>query len=116
DPRTEQIGEVCERLEQEYARAPEPVRAMFGETRATLSSLRRTCLELAERERALRAEASPEVLARLEQEKAAIEARLAQASDQQVRRSLSGAVQAITAQQQQRRLLQNSADRLEAEL
>jgi hypothetical protein len=33
-----------------------------------------------------------------------------------VRRSLSGAVTAIAAQHEQRRLLQNNADRLEAEL
>jgi carbonic anhydrase/acetyltransferase-like protein (isoleucine patch superfamily) len=116
DPRTEQIRKACDRLEEEYARAPEPVRAMFGETRATLSSLRRTCLDLVARERALRAEGSPEALARLDQEKAAIEARLTLASDEKVRRSLSGAVTAIAAQQQQRKLLQNNADRLEAEL
>ncbi len=64
----------------------------------------------------MRAEASPEALARLDQEKAAIEARLALASDAQVRRSLSGAVTAIAAQQKQRALLQNDADRLDAEL
>jgi carbonic anhydrase/acetyltransferase-like protein (isoleucine patch superfamily) len=116
DPRAERISQVCDRLEEEYARAPEPVRAMFGEARTTLSSLRRTCLDLVARERALRVEASPEAMARLDQEKAAIEARLALASDDQVRRSLSGAVTAIAAQQGQRKLLQNNADRLEAEL
>jgi carbonic anhydrase/acetyltransferase-like protein (isoleucine patch superfamily) len=116
DPRAEQIRKACDRLEEEYARAPAPVRAMFGETRTTLSSLRRTCLDLVARERGLRAEASPEALERLEQEKAAIEARLALASDEQVKRSLSGAVTAIAAQQDQRKLLQNKADRLEAEL
>ncbi|MEY2930163.1 MAG: hypothetical protein RL033_912 [Pseudomonadota bacterium] len=116
DPRAEQIGKACDRLEQEYARAPEPVRAMFGEARKTLSSLRRTCLDLVARERALRAEGSPQALERLEQEKSAIEARLARASDEQVRRSLSGAVTAIAAQQEQRKQLQNNADRLEAEL
>jgi len=89
---------------------------MLGETRTTLSSLRRTCLELVAREGALRAEASPDVLTQLDQAKAAIEARLALASDAQVRRSLSGAVTAIAAQQEQRKLLQNNADRLEAEL
>jgi carbonic anhydrase/acetyltransferase-like protein (isoleucine patch superfamily) len=116
DPRAEQISKVCDRLEEEYKRAPEPVRAMFGETRTTLSSLRRTCLDLVAREHALRAEASPEALERLHQEKAAIEARLARASDEQVRRSLSGAVAAIAAQQEQLELLRNRADRLEAEL
>lgn len=116
DPRAEQIGKVCDRLEEEYARAPEPVQAMFGEARTTLSSLRRTCLDLVAREHSLRAEASPETLARLDQEKAAIEARLARASDEQVRQSLAGAVTAIAAQQEQRKLLQNQADRLEAEL
>jgi carbonic anhydrase/acetyltransferase-like protein (isoleucine patch superfamily) len=114
DPRAEHIRKACDRLEEEYARAPEPVRAMFGEARSTLSSLRRTCLDLLAREQALRAEASP--LLRLDQERAAIEARLARASDEQVRHSLSGAVTAIAAQREQRRLLQNNADRLEAEL
>jgi hypothetical protein len=39
---------------------------MFGDVRTTLTSLRRTCLDLVARERALRAEATPEVLARLD--------------------------------------------------
>lgn len=116
DPRAEHIRKACDRLEEEYARAPELVRRMFGDARTTLSSLRRTCLDLLSRERALRAEASPAALQRLEQEKAALEARLAQSTDEQVRRSLSGAVAAIAAQHEQRRLLQNNADRLEAEL
>lgn len=116
DPRTEQVRKICDRLEAEYARAPEPVRAMFGDARTTLSSLQRTCLDLLARERALRAEASPAALARLEQEKSALESRLARATDEQVRRSLAGAVAAIAAQREQRRLLQNNADRLEAEL
>jgi len=116
DPRAEEIGKVCDRLEEEYARAPEPVQAMFGDARATLSSLRRTCLDLVAREHALRAEASPETLTRLDQEKATIETRLALASDEQVRESLAGAVAAIAAQQEQRKLLLNQADRLEAEL
>jgi hypothetical protein len=116
DPRAVRIGHACDRLEQEFARAPEPVRAMFGDSSLTLSSLRRTCLDLLEREQALRAESSPEALARLEQEKAALETRLAGVTDEPVRRSLSGAVAAITGQQQQRQLLQKSADRLEAEL
>jgi chromosome segregation ATPase len=116
DPRAEQIDRACGRLEEEYTRAPEPVRAMFGEARATLKNLRRTCLELVARERGMRAEASPEAMARLDQEKATIEARLAQASDEQVRQSLSGAVKAIAAQQEQRKQLEKNADRLEAEL
>jgi len=116
DPRAEHIRKACDRLEEEYARAPELVRGMFGDARTTLSSLRRTCLDLLARERALRAESSPAALQRLEQEQAALETRLAQATDEQVRRSLSGAVAAIAAQHEQRRLLQNNADRLEAEL
>jgi hypothetical protein len=116
DPRTAGIEQACDRLEGEFARAPEPVRAMFGDSSLTISSLRRTCLDLLSREQALRAEASPEALARLGQEKAALEIRLASVSDEPVRRSLAGAVAAISRQQQQRRLFQNSADRLEAEL
>jgi hypothetical protein len=75
DPRNEQIEKACDRLEEEYARAPEPVRAMFGETRTTLASLRRTCLDLIARERALRVEASPQRWRGFEQEKATIGAR-----------------------------------------
>lgn len=116
DLRVEQIGKACDRLEEEYARAPELVRTMFGDPHVTLSSLRRTCLDLVMRERALRAEASPEALARLEQEKVAIEERIATVSDEQVRQSLLGAVTAIAAQQEQRKQLQNQADRLDAEL
>jgi carbonic anhydrase/acetyltransferase-like protein (isoleucine patch superfamily) len=116
DPRAEQIRKICDRLEEEYARAPELVRGMFGDARTTLSSLRRSCLDLLARERALRAEASPAALTRLEQEKSALQSRLAQVTDEQVQRSLSGAVAAISAQQEQRRSLQNNADRLEAEL
>lgn len=116
DPRAEQIRNACNHLEDEYARAPELVRTMFGDPHGALSSLRSTCLDLVTRERALRAEASPEALARLDQEKAAIEARLALASDEQVQRSLSGAITAISAQQEQRKRLQNQADRLDAEL
>jgi carbonic anhydrase/acetyltransferase-like protein (isoleucine patch superfamily) len=62
DPRAEHIRKACDRLEEEYARAPELVRGMFGDARTTLSSLRRTCLDLLARERALRAEASPAAL------------------------------------------------------
>ncbi|HEX6274495.1 MAG TPA: hypothetical protein VFZ53_15740 [Polyangiaceae bacterium] len=116
DPRVEQIKKACARLDDEYTRAPEPVRAMFGDARSTVSSLRRTCLDLVAREQALRAEATPETLARLDEEKTAIEARLALANDDHVRKSLSGAVTAIAAQRDQRRMLANKADRLEAEL
>ncbi|MEO8182454.1 MAG: hypothetical protein ABI895_26760 [Deltaproteobacteria bacterium] len=116
DPRARHIAQACDRLEGEFARAPEPVRAMFGDSSLTISSLRRTCLDLLARERALRSEASPDALTRLDQEKAALETRLASVTDDHVRRSLSGAVTAIAGQQQQRRLFQKSADRLEAEL
>jgi carbonic anhydrase/acetyltransferase-like protein (isoleucine patch superfamily) len=116
DPRAAHIARACDRLEDEFARAPEPVRRMFGDSRLAISGLRRTCLDLLAREQALRAEAAPEALQRLDQEKAALEARLAGASDEHVQRSLTGAVAAISGQREQRRLFQRSADRLEAEL
>lgn len=116
DPRAERIAQACDRLEGEFERAPGPVRSMFGDWGVTISSLRRTCLDLLAREQALRAEASPDALARLDQEKAALETRLASVTDEHIRRSLSGAVTAISAQREQRRLFQNSAERIDAEL
>jgi carbonic anhydrase/acetyltransferase-like protein (isoleucine patch superfamily) len=116
DPRAEHIAQACARLEAEFERAPEPVRRMFGDSSVTISSLRRTCLDLLAREQALRAEAAPDALARLDQEKTALETRLASVTDEHIRRSLSGAVTAISAQGEQRRLFQKSAERLEAEL
>jgi hypothetical protein len=116
DPRAEHIAQACDRLEAEFERAPEPVRRMFGDSSVTISSLRRTCLDLLAREQALRAEAAPDALARLDQEKTALETRLAGVTDEHIRRSLSGAVTAISAQREQRRLFQKSAERLEAEL
>ncbi len=115
DPRDERVDVACERLENELKEAPEQVREHLGTSAETVGALRRTCHDLLRRERALREEANPEALARLDKEKEVIEQRLAAATDPAVRRSLSGAVAAIAEQRRQRELLRTSADRLDAE-
>ncbi|HMK72970.1 MAG TPA: hypothetical protein VK454_06505, partial [Myxococcaceae bacterium] len=106
---------VCDRLAEELARAPEHVRAFLGASGATIVSLRRTCEDLVQRERALRSEVDPAAVARLDEERRRLEARIAAEPDELIRGSLQGAVAAIDAQRRQRELLRLGADRLQAE-
>jgi carbonic anhydrase/acetyltransferase-like protein (isoleucine patch superfamily) len=115
DPRQARVAEVCGKLESELRAAPELVRDFLGGSAETVASLRATCEDLARRERELRAEASPAALQRLEEERAALEKRIAQQQDEQIRLSLSGALAAIDDQKRQRELLRLAADRLDAE-
>jgi carbonic anhydrase/acetyltransferase-like protein (isoleucine patch superfamily) len=116
DPREARIHAACERIEAELRQAPESVRAYLGASEQTVRALRTTCLGLLERERMLRAESSPESLAFLAQERAVLEGRIATAADPSVRGSLEQAVAALDEQGRQRGLLQQSAERLDAEL
>ena len=115
DPRDARVDAACDRLDAELRDAPEQVKAHLGASAETVNALRRTCRDLLRRERALRAEASPESLTRLDQEKDVLVQRLAGETDEVIRRSLTGAVAAIAEQKHQRELLRRSADRLEAE-
>ena len=92
------------------------MRAYLGASEQTVQSLRATCLGLLERERVLRRECSAESLEFLEKERAALEARIAAAADPSVRRSLEQALAALDEQRRQRALLQQRAERLDAEL
>src|SRR5439155_15909317 len=103
---------ICDRLEQELRASPEHVRAFLGTSQETLASLRRTCEDLATREQAMREEAN---LTRLDEERAALEKRLAAESDPGLKQSLTGAIAAIEELKRQRELLRVGADRLEAE-
>jgi carbonic anhydrase/acetyltransferase-like protein (isoleucine patch superfamily) len=115
DPAEERIAAVCDRLEAELRASPERVREFLGASDATVAALRRTCEDLMRREGALRAEADPADLARLDEEKRVLEARIASQQDEAIRRSLQGAVAAIDEQRRQRELFRLGADRLQAE-
>lgn len=104
---------ACEKLERELSLSSEAVRTFVGAPE--LQSLRRTCEDLARRERALRADADPAAATSLDDERAALEKRLAAEKDPQLRKALEGAVAAIGELRSERELLRVGADRLEAE-
>ncbi|MGC4118656.1 MAG: hypothetical protein QM765_29680 [Myxococcales bacterium] len=115
DPRLERVRSACDRLLAELAAAPEAARSFLGDPEGTVRALRTSCESLFERERALRAESAPDALARLEKEREALAKQAQSASDEAVRRSLSGALAAIDEQKRQREALRRHAERLEAE-
>lgn len=106
---------ACDRLASELRSAPEHVRSFLGASEATVVTLRRTCEDLFRREQALRAEVDPVALGRLDEEKKALDARLATETDERLRHSLNGALLAIEEQRRQREQLRLSAERLQAE-
>jgi carbonic anhydrase/acetyltransferase-like protein (isoleucine patch superfamily) len=115
DSREERVRAACDKLEAELRASPERVREFLGDPENTIGSLRATCGDLLRRERELRAEADPAAAARLAEERAGLEARIASQPDALVAGSLRGALAAIDEQQRQRELLRLSADRLDAE-
>jgi carbonic anhydrase/acetyltransferase-like protein (isoleucine patch superfamily) len=115
DPSEVRAAVVCDRLASEWRAAPEHVRSFLGTSDTTIASLRRTCEELVRREQALRAELDPGALVRLDEERTALDERLATETDERIRSSLAGTVVAINEQRRQRELLRLSADRLQAE-
>ena len=115
DPRDARVAAVCNKLEAELRASPERVRAFLGGSEGTIGTLRRTCEDLAGRERELRAEADAAALARLEEERAALQARAAAEKDERLAGSLRGALAALEEQKRQREMLKLAADRLEAE-
>ena len=115
DPREQRTAAVCNKLEAELKASPEQVRAFLGGSDQTVSSLRRTCENLLQRERSLRAELDDAAAAHLEEERAALQKRLAAEPDAQIRVSLQGALTAMEEVKSQRELLRVGADRLQAE-
>jgi len=116
DPRVARVEVACARIEAELAQASPQLRELLGAPAETALALRQTCLRLLERERALRAECSPEALQLLDQEKAALQQRIDASDDPSVKQSLQSAVAAIDDQRRSRGQLQKSADRMDAEL
>jgi carbonic anhydrase/acetyltransferase-like protein (isoleucine patch superfamily) len=115
DPRQARVAAVCDRLEAELRASPERIRQFLGSSETTVRSLRSTCEDLARREREMRADADPAALARLDEERSALQERIDGQPDEQIRKSLSGALAAIDEQKRQREMLKLAADRLEAE-
>ncbi|WP_193430041.1 hypothetical protein [Corallococcus soli] len=116
DARLRELDEVCDRLEAAYRKATPAVREFVSGGEESVLALRRSCHALREREQGLRREVSPDLLARLDAERAALAARINASEDPQVCASLRSAVAAIDAQRGQRERLARNADRLEAEL
>jgi carbonic anhydrase/acetyltransferase-like protein (isoleucine patch superfamily) len=116
DPREARLLAACERIEAELRQAPEQVREFLGVSSETASGLRETCLGLLQRERTLRQECAPDSLAFLDKERAELEQRIARATDPLVRQSLTQALAAIDDQRRQRGLMQQNAERIDAEL
>ncbi len=115
DPRQSRVAAVCDRLDAELRASPDRVRDFLGGSEGTIGTLRRTCEDLARRERELRVEADAGALSRLDEERAALEKRSAEQKDALIAKSLRGALAAIDEQKRQRELLKLAADRLEAE-
>ncbi|QSQ26627.1 hypothetical protein JY651_17565 [Pyxidicoccus parkwayensis] len=116
DPRAAELEALCDRLEAELGTGSQALREFLGTGAGSIAELRTGCRDLVARERGLRREVAPELMARLERERTLLEGRIASATDEQVRASLKDAVAAIDEQRAQRERLGRNADRLEAEL
>jgi carbonic anhydrase/acetyltransferase-like protein (isoleucine patch superfamily) len=111
DPRQGRLTAVCDKLEAELRASPR-MREFLGGSEQTIATLRRTCEDLARRERELRDESDA---TRLGEERAGLEKRIAQERDELTAISLRGALTAIDGQKRQREILKVRADRLDAE-
>jgi carbonic anhydrase/acetyltransferase-like protein (isoleucine patch superfamily) len=116
DPREGRIASAFNRLESELAASPEGVRDFLGSWARSIPAFRTTFRALLDREAALRRESAAEQLKALADERAAVEKRIADQPDADIRRSLSGALDAIDDMRRQREGMGKSADRLEAEV
>jgi carbonic anhydrase/acetyltransferase-like protein (isoleucine patch superfamily) len=111
DPRQARLTAVCDKLEAELRASPR-MREFLGGSEQTIATLRRTCEDLARRERELRDESDA---TRLGEERAGLEKRIAQERDELTANSLRGALTAIDGQKRQREILGVRAERLDAE-
>jgi carbonic anhydrase/acetyltransferase-like protein (isoleucine patch superfamily) len=115
DERDARVDALCDRVEAELAATSSGVDEFLKNPRETVLSVRRTCHDLLQRERALRKLLDPAEQERLTRETTALEARIASESDQITRTRLEGAVAAILEHRRQRDILLRDANRLEAE-
>ncbi|HEX8440903.1 hypothetical protein [Archangium sp.] len=115
DPRTARVDALCDKLLAELRAGPGVLRDVVHQPEQTVEGLRKSCHELARRERELRALSSPEDEHRLEEERARVVARVESERDAVVKERLEGALRLLDEQRRQRAELATAASRLEAE-
>lgn len=115
DPRTARVNALCDKLLAELRAGPGVLREVVHQPEQTVEGLRKSCHELARRERELRALSTPEDERRLEEEHRKLAARVASEPDAVVRERLEKTLGLLDEQRRQRAELTTSASRLEAE-
>ncbi len=115
DPRMARVDALCDKLLAEVRGGPGVLREVVHAPEQTVEALRRSCHELARRERELRALSSPEDERRLADERATLAARVEAETDAVVKERFSSALAVLDEQRAQRAELSTAASRLEAE-
>ncbi|WPB76195.1 hypothetical protein KYC5002_45310 [Archangium violaceum] len=115
DPRTARVNTLCDKLLAELRAGPGVLREVVHQPEQTVEGLRKSCHELARRERELRALSPPEEERRLEEERARLAARVESERDEVVKERLESALRLLDEQRKQRAELATAASRLEAE-
>ncbi|WP_224363571.1 hypothetical protein [Hyalangium versicolor] len=115
DPRMARVDALCDKLLAELRGGPTVLREVVHSPEQTVQALRKSCHELALRERKLRALTSPEDERRLADEHASLSARVEAEKDAVVKERLASALRVLDEQRRQRAELATSASRLEAE-
>jgi hypothetical protein len=115
DPRMARVDALCDKLLAEVRSGPAVLREVVHAPEQTVEALRRSCHELARRERELRALSSPEDERRLAGERATLTARVEAEPDAVVKERFSSALAVLDEQRAQRAELATAASRLEAE-
>lgn len=115
DPRMARVDALCDKLLAELRAGPAVLREVVHSPEEAVEALRKSCHELARRERELRALSTPEDERRLADEHAALAARVEAEKDAVVKDRLSSALKVLEDQRRQRAELATAASRLEAE-
>lgn len=115
DPRMARVDALCDKLLAELRAGPTVLREVVHAPEQTVEALRRSCHELARRERQLRELSTPEDERRLAEEQAALSSRVEAEKDAVVKERLASALAVLDEQRRQRAELSTAASRLEAE-
>ncbi|HEY0094282.1 MAG TPA: hypothetical protein VGB96_08160, partial [Archangium sp.] len=115
DPRRARVDTLCDKLLGELRSGPGVLRDVVHQPEQTVEGLRKSCHELARRERELRSLSPPEEERRLEEERARLSARVESETDAVVKERLEKTLRLLDDQRQQRAELATAASRLEAE-
>jgi len=115
DPRMARVDALCDKLLAEFRGGPSVLREVVHAPEQTVEALRRSCHELARRERELRTLSSSEDERRLADEHTALAARVEAEKDAVAKERLASALAVLGEQRRQRAELGTAAARLEAE-